>query len=83
VRKWLSSVPYLHRHWQPESVLQDFSASASERPVQTLGDATARATRHAVTIETTTAAPALSTGTVAASTRADSITSPSIGWASR
>jgi hypothetical protein len=76
-------VPYLHRHWQPESVLQDFSASASELPVQTPGDVTARATRHAVTIETTMAAPALSTGTVAASTRADSITSPSIGWANR
>jgi hypothetical protein len=53
-------VPYLHRHWRPALVSQGFSASASERPVQTPGDATALATRHAVTIETTietTAAP--------------------------
>ena len=42
MRKWLSSAPYLYRHWQPALVLQDFSASASERPVQTSGDATAR-----------------------------------------
>jgi hypothetical protein len=80
-------VPYLYRHLQPESVLQDFSASASERPVQTPGDATVLATHGAATSETTTettvAAPALSTGTVAASTRAVLITSPSTGWASR
>jgi hypothetical protein len=34
-------VPYPYQHWQPESVLQDCSASASERPVQIPGrDAT-------------------------------------------
>jgi hypothetical protein len=80
-------VPYPHQHWQPESVLQDCSASAPERPVQIPGrDATIQVPRHAVTIETTietTVGPPLSTGTVAVSTRADSITSPSIGWASR
>jgi hypothetical protein len=79
-------LPYLHRHWQQELVSQGFSASASERPVQIPGDATALATRHAVTIETTietTVALALSTGTAVASTRAVSIISPSTGMASR
>jgi hypothetical protein len=75
-------VPYLHRHWQLESVLQDFSASDSERPVQIPGGAIARVPHSAVTIETTVA-KALSTGTVAVSTRADLTTSPSTGWASR
>ena len=40
-----------------------------EPPAQTLGVATVQALHHAVTM-TTTVAPALSTGTVAASTRA-------------
>jgi len=53
-----------------------------ERPVQILGGATVQALHHAVTIETTVARP-LSTGTVAASTRADLTTSRSIGWVSR
>jgi len=75
-------VRYLHRHSQPESLLQDFSASASERPVQIPGGATARVPHSAVTIETTVA-QALSTGTVVESTRADLITSPSTGWVSR
>ena len=73
---------FLHRLSQPESESPDCSVSASERPVQILGGATVQALHHAVTIETTVARP-LSTGTVAASTRADLTTSRSIGWVSR
>jgi hypothetical protein len=62
-------VRYLHRLSQPESELADCSVSALERPVQILGVAPAQVLHHAVTIETTVALP-LSTGTVAASTRA-------------
>jgi hypothetical protein len=62
-------VRYLHRLSQPESELADCSVSALERPVQILGGATVQEPHHAVTIETIVALP-LSTGTVAASTKA-------------
>ena len=62
--------------------IPDCSVSALERPVQILGGATVQVLHHAVTIETTVARP-LSTGTVAASTRADLTTSRSTGWVSR
>jgi hypothetical protein len=83
VRECLSSVRCPHRLWQPVSELPACSVWVLERQAQIRGVATVQAPQRAAIIEMTVVVPALSTGTIAASTRAVVTISPSTGWANR